>query len=142
MSFQEKWRWVYLGVAAVTNLAYVAIILGRAQGTPITEVSYAWPMIGAIGVTIVGTIAGSIMAAIAEYRAGERRFEPDERDVGIHRHGEAIGYAVFSVGILFPLGLTMAEVAHFWIGNAIYMTGILTSLISAAVKIAAYRRGY
>ncbi len=142
MSFQEKWRWVYLGVAAVTNLAYVAIILGRAQGTPITEVSYAWPMIGAIGVTIVATIGGSILAAIAEYRAGERRFEPDERDAGIHRHGEAIGYAVFSVGILGALGLTMAEVAHFWIGNAIYLTGVLVSLISNAVKIVAYRRGF
>ena len=142
MSFQEKVRWVYLGVAAVTNLAYVAIILWRAQGTPITEVSYAWPMIGAIGVTIVATIAGSILAAIAEYRDGERRFDPDERDAGIHRYGEAIGHTVISVGILFPLGLTMAEVAHFWIGNAIYLTGVLTSLISAAVKIVAYRRGY
>ena len=142
MSFQEKIRWVYLGVAVVTNLAYVAIILGRAQGTPITEVSYAWPMIGAIGVTIVATIAGSILAAIAEYRNGERRFDPDERDAGIHRYGEAIGNTVFSLGILFPLVLTMAEVAHFWIGNAIYLTGTLTSLISAAVKIVAYRRGY
>ncbi|MCH8844710.1 MAG: hypothetical protein IID61_17240, partial [SAR324 cluster bacterium] len=80
MSFQEKFRWVYLGVAVVTNLGYIAIILGRAQSTPITEVSYAWPMIGAIGVTIVATIVGSILAAIAEYRAGGRRFEADERD--------------------------------------------------------------
>ena len=142
MSFQEKWRWIYLGVAVVTNLAYVAIVLGRARGTPITEVSYAWPMIGAIGVTIVATIVGSILAAIAEYRAGERRFEPDERDAGIHRYGEAIGYAVFSIGILGALGLTMAEVAHFWIGNAIYLTGVLVSLISNAVKIVAYRRGF
>ena len=142
MSFQEKIRWVYLGVAAVTNLAYVAIILGRAQGTPITEVSYAWPMIGAIGVTIVATIVVVIVAAIVGFGAGERRFEADERDAGIHRYGEAIGNTVFSVGILLPLGLTMAEAAHFWIGNAIYLTGTLTSLISAAVKIAAYRRGY
>ena len=75
MSFQEKFRWVYMGVAVVTNLVYVAIILGRAQNTPITEVSYAWPMIGAIGVTIVATIAGSILVAIVGFRAGERRFE-------------------------------------------------------------------
>ncbi len=142
MSFQEKFRWVYLGVAVVTNLAYVAIILGRAQGTPITEVSYVWPMIGAIGVTIVATIAGSILAAIVEFRAGERRFEADERDAGIHRRGEAIGYAVLSVGLLGALGLTMAEAAHFWIGNAIYLTGVLVSLISNAVKIVAYRRGF
>ena len=142
MSFQEKFRWVYLGVAVVTNLAYVAIILGRAQDTPITEVSYAWPMIGAIVVTIVATIAGSILAAITEFRAGERRFEADERDAGIHRHGEAIGYAVLSVGLLGALGLTMAEAAHFWIGNAIYLTGVLVSLFSTALKLVAYRRGF
>ena len=142
MSFQEKFRWVYLGVAVVTNLAYVAIILWRAQSTSITEVAYAWPMIGAIGVTIVATIAGSIFAAIAGYRAGERRFEADERDADIHRRGEAIGYAIFSVGILGALGLTMAEAAHFWIGNAIYLTGVLVSLISNALKLAAYRRGF
>ena len=142
MSFQEKFRWVYLGVAVVTNLGYIAIILGRAQSTPITEVSYAWPMIGAIGVTIVATIVGSILAAIAEYRAGGRRFEADERDAGIHRHGEAIGYAVLSVGILGALGLTMAEVAHFWIGNAIYLTGVVVSLFINALKLAAYRRGF
>ena len=99
-------------------------------------------MIGAIGVTIVATIVGSILAAIAEYRAGGRRFEADERDAGIHRHGEAIGYAVFSVGILGALGLTMAEVAHFWIGNAIYLTGVVVSLFINALKLAAYRRGF
>ena len=82
MSFQEKFRWVYLGVAVVTNLGYIAIILGRAQSTPITEVSYAWPMIGAIGVTIVATIVGSILAAIAEYRAGGRRFEAGRKEGG------------------------------------------------------------
>ncbi len=142
MSFEEKHRWVYLGVTAVTYLAYLAIVLWRAQGTPIAEVPYAWPMIGAIGVTIVATIVGSILAAIAAFRAGERRFEPDERDASIHRYGEVIGYAAYSVGILGALLLTMAEVEHFWIGNAIYLAFVLAALISTVMKLVAYRRGF
>ena len=141
MSFQETWRWVFVGVAAVSYGVYVVIIVGRAQGTPITEVPYAWAMIGAIGVTIVATIVGSILAAIVAYRAGERRFEPDERDASIHRYGEVIGYTAYSVGILGALLLTMAEVAHFWIGNAIYLAFVLATVISTAVKLVAYRRG-
>ena len=142
MSFQEKWRWVFLGTATVTNLAYVAIVLGRAQGTPITEVSYVWPMIGAIGVMIGATIAGSILAAIVEYRAGERRFDADERETSIHRYGEAIGSTVLSVGITVALVLAMVETAHFWIANTIYLNGILAALVSNAMKIIAYRRGF
>ena len=142
MSFIEKRSWVFSVATAVAYLAYVAIVLGRAQGTPITEVLYVWPMLGSIGATIVATIVGSILAAIVAARDGERRFEPDERDAGIERYGDVIGYSAFSVGILGALGLTMAEVAHFWIGNAIYLSAVLAALISTAVKLVAYRRGF
>ena len=141
MSFAEKRSWVFLGVTAVTYLAYVAIILGRAQGTPITEVPYAWPMIGSIGAMIVATIVGSILAALVAARDGDRRFEPDERDASIHRYGEVIGYSAFSIGVFGALILTMAEVEHFWIGNALYLSFVLTAQISTALELVAYRRG-
>ncbi len=139
MSFAEKRSWVYLGVTAVTYLAYFAIILGRAQGTSITEVPYAWPMLWSIGLTIVATIVGSILAAIPAPRDAGKR---DERDAGIHRYGDVIGYSAFSVGIFGALGLTMAEVAHFWIGNAIYLSFVMAAQISTALKLVAYRRGF
>ena len=142
MSFVEKRSWVFLGITAATYLAYVAIILGRTQDTPIIEVPYAWLMLGSIGVVIVATIVGSILVAIATAREGDRRFEPDERDADIHRYGEVIGYTAFSGGIFGALGLTMTEVAHFWIGNAIYLSAVLAALLSTAVKLVAYRRGF
>ncbi len=139
MSWEEKRNWVFLVVTAVTYLAYVAIILGRAQGTPITEVPYGWPILWAIGAWIVATIVGSILAAIAAPKEAGKK---DERDNSIHRYGEVFGYTVFSAGILGALGLTMAEVAHFWIGNAIYLSAVLAALLSTAVKLVAYRRGF
>ena len=138
MSWEEKRNWVFLVVTAVTYLAYVAIILARAQGTPITEVPYVWPMLVSIAAWIVATIVGSILAAIAAPREAGKK---DERDTSIQRYGEVIGYTVFSASILGALGLTMAEVAHFWIGNAIYLSGVLAALITTAVKLGAYRRG-
>ncbi len=138
MSFEEKRSWVYLGVTAVVYSVYVTIILGRAEGTPITEVSYAWPILWSIGLAIIATIVGSILAAISAPREADKK---DERDAGIHRYGEVIGYTVFSASILGALGLTMAELAHFWIGNAIYLSGVLAALITTAVKLGAYRRG-
>ncbi len=142
MSFTEMRSWVFLVVTAVAYLAYVAVILGRAQGAPTAGVPYAWPMIWSIGAAIVATIAGSILAAIIAAKGGERRFEPDERDAGIERYGDVIGYTALSIGILGALVLTMAEVAHFWIGNAIYLSFFLASQIGTAVKLVAYRRGF
>jgi hypothetical protein len=138
MSWEEKRNWVFLVVTTVTYVAYVAIIVVRAQDTLLTEVPYAWPMLGSIAAWIVATIVGSIFAAIAAPgEAGKK----DERDTSIHRYGEVIGYTVFSASIFGALGLTMAEVAHFWIGNAIYLSGVLAALITTAVKLGAYRRG-
>ena len=139
MSWEEKRRWVYLGVTAVTYLVYVAIIFGRAQGTPITEVSYAWPMLGCIGLTMVATIIGSIVAAIVAPREAGKK---DERDASIHRYGEGIGDTAFSIGVLGALILTMAEFEHFWIGNVIYLSFVVATQISTAVKLVAYRRGF
>ena len=141
MSFVEKRNWVFLGITAATYVAYVAIILGRRQDIPITEVPYASAMLVSIGVAIVATIVGSILVAVASAGEGDRKFEPDERDASIHRYGEVIGYTTFSGGMLGALGLTMAEVAHFWIGNAIYLSFFLAAQIGTAMKLVAYRRG-
>jgi len=139
MSFEEKRNWVYLGVTAAVYLGYVAIILGRAEGTPLPEVAYAWPILGSIGLAIAATIVGSILAAITAPKEVDKK---DERDAGIHRYGEVIGYYVFSIGVLGALVLAIAEVAHFWIGNAIYLSFVLAAQISTAVKLVAYRRGF
>ena len=39
-------------------------------------------------------------------------------------------------------GMSMAELNHFWIANAIYLAFGLSSLLGSAAKIVAYRRGF
>src|SRR5215213_4470888 len=64
MSYEERGVWVYLTVTVGTYAAYVAIILGRADGTPLQDVSYAATLLWAIGIAIFGNIAARILVEI------------------------------------------------------------------------------
>ena len=59
-------------------------------------------------------------------------------------HGleEALAYLPVAAGVLGALIMTIGEIAHFWIGNAIYLSFVLAALISTSVKLVAYRRGF
>ena len=40
------------------------------------------------------------------------------------------------------LGLTMLEAEYFWIATALYLAFVVASVVSSAVTIVGYRRGY
>jgi hypothetical protein len=46
---------------------------------------------------------------------------------------------VLIAGSIVALGLAMARTDHFWIANAIFLGGLLGSLLGAVAKAAAYR---
>ncbi|MGH9203318.1 MAG: hypothetical protein ACRD2A_18980, partial [Vicinamibacterales bacterium] len=105
---------------------------------PFTEVSYVSTMLWTIGIAIALSIVGHIAVAIAKPSEADKR---DVRDKDINRFGEYVGGIVLAVGMLVPFGLAMAEVAHFWIANAIYLAFVQSALTASVVKIVAYRRG-
>jgi hypothetical protein len=145
MSFTEKQSWVLLIAVLGSTALYLSTVLDRPAGQALVETPYMWPMLRAVGATVVLTIIGSIVIAIpAASREGcdEGEFEADERDKDIDRRGEVIGYLVFSVGVLNALVLTLAESAHFWIGNAIYLSGALATMVACVIKLFLYRRGF
>ena len=92
MSFAEKRTWVYLAATVLVYLGYVIVVVGRAGGEPLVEAAYMWPLVIAIGATILATIAGSILVAVVSAQDGERHFDPDERDRAI---GKVVRYPVF-----------------------------------------------
>jgi hypothetical protein len=63
MSYEEKGTWVYLVAVAGAYAVYLAVILGRLQGTPVAEVSY-----GYLGF-VFWAIGGSVVKLVA-YRRG------------------------------------------------------------------------
>jgi hypothetical protein len=138
MSFEEKGTWVYLAVTIGTYGAYLAVILGRADGIPLAEVSYVSTMLWTIGIAIGLSIVGHIAVAIAKPSEADKK---DVRDKDINRYGEYVGGIVLGVGMVVPFGLALAEAKHFWIANAMYAAFVLSALVSTPVKLVAYRRG-
>ncbi|MEU3461994.1 hypothetical protein ABZ721_18890 [Streptomyces sp. NPDC006733] len=139
MSYDEKNAWVYAVVAIGGYAGYLAVILDRAQGVPLSTVAYVLPMILAVGAAAVASVVGHLVIAAAWPTEAGRT---DQRDREIHRHGEYIGSMVLAAGVLVALGLTMAELDHFWIANAIYLAFVLSALCGTAVKLGTYRRGF
>ena len=149
MPYEEKVTWVSLVVIGVVPVAYFAIMLGRLRDVSAADISYQRPLLIAIGVSIVLTIVGSIVAGIgsgisAELhgRSASGDLGKDERDVRISRHGDRIGFSVSSVGMVGVLALTMLEYEYFWIASALYLSFVVGTLVAAAVKIASYHRGF
>ena len=143
MSFTEKQQWVLLVTILGSYAFYLQMVFGAVEpGVPITEDSYLWPLIWAVVATIVIAIVGSILIGIASGLNKEEDFESDERDTDFDRRGEVIGYLVFSIAMLNVLGLAIAEADHFWIGNSIYLSATVASVVSTGVKLFFYRRGY
>jgi hypothetical protein len=141
MPFEEKYTWVQLVVMAIVPIAYFAVVLPQLATTPAAEIAYQV-------LTIVGTIVMSIGTAVsAEIRApgSAENLEidrKDERDHDIGRRGELAGYYVASAGMVVVLVLTMMQFAYFWIASVLYLSFASAAIVSAAVKLVAYRRGF
>lgn len=147
MSQEEKGALVYLTATVVTYVGYLVVVLGRADGMPLVEVSYVPAMLWSIGIAVTLAILGRIaLAVLAEIK--HRHFAKpyddhnmDVRDKDIHRFAEYVGGQIVGFGMLLPFGLTLKEADHFWIANAIYAVFVLSALVSTPVKLRAYRRG-
>jgi hypothetical protein len=139
MSYEERGQWVYIIVNVLTFGAYAAILLSRAQTTPLTEVDYVPLMVWAIAIAIALSIAGRILIEIV--RPSESYVE-DVRDRDIGRFGEYLGGSALAIAMIIPFALTLARSDHFWIANAMYLAFALASLIGTTVKLVAYRRGF
>ena len=150
MPFEEKVTWVSLGVTVVVPVAYFVIMLDRLSDTSAADISYQWPLLIAIGASVVLTIVGSILAGIGTGILAELHGRSasgdigrkDERDVHISRRGELIGFSVSSVGMVGVLALTMLEYEYFWIASALYLSFVVGTLVASVVKIASYHRGF
>lgn len=139
MSFEEKNVWIFAAVTLVTFAIYLAVILWRAQGIPLTEVRWVGPMLWTIGGGIAASILGCVAVAVA---APGDCGKKDERDREIHRFGEYVGQCFLAIGGVSALVLAMLEADHFWIANAVYVCFVLSALLGSATKLFAYRCGF
>ncbi len=149
MPFEEKLTWVNLVVTALVAGVYFVLMLGQVVDVPAAEVAYQKPMLIAVGVSVLLTIVGSILMGIGtgismelSGRSADDMDRKDERDKDISRRGDVAGFYIVSAGALAVMALTMLEYDYFWIANALYLSFVVATLVSGAVKLVAYRRGF
>jgi hypothetical protein len=139
MSYEEKGQWVYLAVTSVAYAAYVVIVLGRAGGTPLTEVDYQPILLWTIGAAIAASIIGRIAIEII-WRSDSLSEDVRDRDIG--RLGEYRAGLVLAIGMVVPFILALIEADWFWIANAMYLAFVIQAIVGAVIKLVAYRRGF
>ncbi|MFE9204393.1 hypothetical protein [Micromonospora sp. NPDC007230] len=139
MAFEEKRAWIMGLVAVAAYAAYVVIVLGRAGGDPLADVSYAGPLLATVAGSIVASIALHIVVSTV---SPEGANEKDQRDREIHRLGDHIGQSFLIVGGVAALAMALADWDQFWIANVIYLGFVLSAVVGSAAKIVAYRRGF
>ena len=139
MSFNEKSTWIIAITTFGAYVAYVALVLGGADHIPLTEVPYASPLLWTISAMVVVAIIALIVTVIASPKDADNE---DQRDREINRLGEYKGQWLVTVGAVTALGMAALELDHFWIANVLYLALVLSTLLAAAIKIVAYRRGF
>jgi predicted membrane channel-forming protein YqfA (hemolysin III family) len=138
MTAEEKRATVQLVCVLGAYLGYVAIVLVRAGGGPVTAVDYVAPLIGSILVSIVVSIVVNIVINAVSSTTRDRK---DARDRTIDRFGEHSGRWGLIAGATLALILAMLRVDPFWIANALYLGFALAGVTAGLAKLVAYRRG-
>ena len=139
MSSEEKRTWISALVGVVVPVAYLATVLAKVPGADVATIAYVGPMLTSIG---IGIGVGMVLTIVAGMLPPADADRTDERDREINRRGEHVGFYAMSIAAIVPLVLTMAKAEHFWIAHALYLAFVLAALVSAVVKIVAYRRGW
>ncbi|MFD9466725.1 hypothetical protein [Streptomyces sp. NPDC060027] len=139
MTHEEKRAWIMLVVTVVAYCAYAVVIVGRADGHPLSEVAYTGVLLWTVGGAIVAAIVAEI--GIGMVRPGASR-EKDVRDKEIGRRGEHIGQSFVVIGAVAAMLMAMAGWDRFWIANVIYLCFALSSVLGSLAKIIAYRGGF
>ena len=139
MTFWEKCTWVMAITIFGTYAVYVAIVLGRAANTSLTEVSYILPLVWTVGAAVAASFVGFIGVWVTSPKDHDME---DQRDKEIDRLGEYTGQWFIHTGALAALGMAMLEIDHFWIANALFLATVVSALAASARKIFAYRRGF
>lgn len=136
---EERSAWIYLTTAVVGYPVYLLLLLGPADGRPLTQLPFAAPMLWAIGGSVIASMVLHAVFRVYTDKQGNRR---DERDRQIGRWADHTGQAFVIVGALAGLGLAMLRVDPFWIANAIFLGFFLSGVLGSIAKIVAYRTGF
>ncbi|MBX2804136.1 MAG: hypothetical protein KTR31_41125 [Myxococcales bacterium] len=139
MSFEERQTWIHGVVTALVCGAYFVAMGVLASRGEVAQIAYGRWLLAAMGVSVALHVALTVASMVANPDDGDRS---DERDETIERRSLGVGLWALVAGGLGAMALGLAEVAHFWVVNAIFAGFVGMTLVQAVVKIQMYRRGF
>ena len=101
MSFKEKSTWIMAVATFGAYVVYVALVLGNAELTALTEVSYTSPMLWTICAMVIVAVVAHIAVAVASPDDADKE---DQRDREISGSGKYTGSGCVDTGGLSSLG--------------------------------------
>jgi len=139
MTFEERNQWAYGLAALLVGGTYLAWLGTRVAATDnVADIAYAGNLVRAIVAGVVVNIVFSIVARGAGARGADRT---DERDRNVGRRADQIAYVVFSLLVIGPFVLAVADAPTFWIANAIYAAYVMGAVTSVIARSVIYRKG-
>ncbi|TQS40339.1 hypothetical protein [Cryptosporangium phraense] len=139
MTLTEKRAWIRLVVAVVTYALYAGLVLSRADGRALADVSYAGPLLATIGASILASIVLEVGLAIVTPGASRAI---DVRDREISRLGEHVGQSFVVIGGVAAMLMALADWDRFWIANVVYLCFVLSAVLGGVTKVIVYRRPF
>jgi hypothetical protein len=139
MTFSEKSVLVNVVALVVGALAYAALVIPLALGTPVDQIAYQPLMVVAVVLLVVIVVAGHVVVAVT--RPAEATAGMDERERLIGWRGQSVGGYVLAVGVFTAICLAMVEVPWFWIANVLAAMWVLAEVVAGLVKLTLFRRG-
>lgn len=142
MVYEERNAWVGLVVSVITLTVYVILVLQQAGGGPLTSVDWLPLMLWTIGVSIVVTIAISLLwGMLAGIKDPDGVGRSDVRDRDISRMGSRVEQAFLVIAGLGVIALCGVGADVFWIANTMFAGFAVAAVVGGIARVIAYRRG-
>lgn len=139
MTFTERHTWAGLAIGLITFFTYWIIVVARAatDGLPLVDVDWQGPML--VSLALGGGLYALVMLVL--WLRGRGEALTDVRDHEIERHSASVGGGVTGIAVLSTLIMMTLDAPAFWTATVLFAGSFLASLASAAVTLAANRRG-
>jgi len=141
MSFEEKSAWVSLAIITFVFTGYFSQVYEGLLSGSLDKAAVAILFAGAVIAIIVLEIVFHIVLAILNVKDADR--PTDERDRLYSMKAGNISGWVLGIGVLIIAGHTfMKEPDAIWVANLLLFVVYVSQVVSYALQIFYYRRGY
>ena len=141
MSFEEKSTWISLAIITVVFTGYFSQVYEGLLSGNLDKAAVTGLFVGAVIAIIVLEVVFHIVVSAFNVKDADR--PTDERDRLFSMKAGNISGWVLGIGVLIIAGHTfMKEPDAIWVANLLLFVVFVSQVVSYALQIFYYRRGY